>query len=614
MLLSTAFKWAVLWSFLLTSSGYVYFIEQEAYDIHQFWACRGVPALKAQRVFLPEEATEVYYSTLMSGRFPEDKYLDPEVPPASILTSEAYLEVLEIVLSKPEEEFGNRLYMAMNCHLFNNMEWVRDVFNRALSRNTATVRAILDIIYRIGLCLRGIDTHLNCPDVCRNKQGDYCAKSPHSIGTCSSYLDDSILSVLPELTSNVSANTPSITTFHRQVPIQRRLPLDFFFRLNRTKEVIEIQKQIARTAYCPCRMYYRYDKFLDGCIDVSQDIGCGGSNPCVNGGRCVTKLVENTFGSEYLQEIATVTCECPPAFRGEFCELETDRCVEENVCGEFACLRDPHDMDNGYRCLCPPTHKRKSPGEPMCVPLPACGERLETLDETDEYVLSNPAATQNPCLNRGYCVQGEDPTMYTCICQPGYMGKNCEIEPPEATWGPWTSWSDCIWPEPYEICYKRPFQQQTRRCLKYKPGQRCIGSQRRQRHAGCDLNSGSPASFTGITSLKRERLKKSAELCELSGKQIQTSISEKILGEQLLSIEAVDDWSTVGLEDAPFLNLPTSLRHGDLQAVNWPRAEDLLFMTLWIYAVLIHIALILLWIYYIHRWRKQRNKIIGITE
>ncbi|GAA52347.1 hypothetical protein CLF_107904 [Clonorchis sinensis] len=186
------------------------------------------------------------------------------------------------------------------------------------------------------------------------------------------------------------------------------------------------------------------------------------------------------------------------------------------------------------------------------------------------------------------------------------MGKNCEIEPPEATWGPWTSWSDCIWPEPYEVCYKRPFQQQTRRCLNYKPGQRCIGSQRRQRHAGCDLNSGSPASFTGITSLKRERLRKSAELCELSGKQLQTSINEKVLGEQLLSIEAVDDWSTVGLEDAPFLNLPSALRRGDLQAVNWPRAEDLLFMTLWIYAVLIHIALILLWIYYIHRWRPRK--------
>ncbi|GAA36087.2 adenosine monophosphate-protein transferase FICD [Clonorchis sinensis] len=352
MLFSAAFKWAVLWSFLLRSSGYVYFIEQEAYDVHQFWACRGVPSLKAQRVLLPEEATEVYYSTLMSGRFPEDKYLDPEVPPASILTTEAYLEVLEIVLSKPEEEFGNKLYMTMNCHLFNNMEW--------------------------------------------------------------------------------------------------------------------------------------YDKFLDGCVDVSQDIGCGGSNPCVNGGRCVTKLVENTFGSEYLQEIATVTCECPPAFRGEFCELETDRCVEENVCGEFACLRDPHDMDNGYSSTLP-------------ILFTSVGLAIST-------------------------------SLATSHCR------------------------------------------------------------------------GSPASFTGITSLKRERLRKSAELCELSGKQLQTSINEKVLGEQLLSIEAVDDWSTVGLEDAPFLNLPSALRRGDLQAVNWPRAEDLLFMTLWIYAVLIHIALILLWIYYIHRW------------
>ncbi|KAF5398819.1 hypothetical protein PHET_07343, partial [Paragonimus heterotremus] len=347
-----------------------------------------------------------------------------------------------------------------------------------------------------------------------------------------------------------------------------------------------------------------YDRFLDGCVDVSQDIGCGGSNPCANGGRCISTLIPNMQGSKYVQELAAIKCECPPAFRGEFCELESDRCVEENACGEFSCLRDPYDTENGYRCICPPTHKRKSPGEPMCVPLPACGEKVEVTDQNGLQI-SNPAASQQPCLNKGHCVQGEDPTMYTCICQPGYMGKNCEIEPPAPTWGIWSMWSECIWPEPYEICYKRPFQQQTRDCITYTPGQRCVGAQRRQRNAGCDLSAGSQASYTGITYLKRERLRAASELCEIAGKQVQSFISEKVLGEQLLSIDAVDDWSTVGLEDAPLLNLPDSLRAGDLQAVNWPRAEDLLFMTLWIYAVLLHIALIILWIYYIHKWRTQ---------
>ncbi|KAA3670494.1 uncharacterized protein DEA37_0012507, partial [Paragonimus westermani] len=96
---------------------------------------------------LLEEAAETYYSTLMGGRFTEDRQLDLVIPPASIIGSMDYLEVLDIVINWDEDSFGNQLYMAMNCHLFNNQDWVRDVFNRPLSRNTATVRAILDILY-----------------------------------------------------------------------------------------------------------------------------------------------------------------------------------------------------------------------------------------------------------------------------------------------------------------------------------------------------------------------------------------------------------------------------------------------------------------------------------
>lgn len=110
-------------------------------------------------------------------------------------------------------------------------------------------------------------------------------------------------------------------------------------------------------------------------------------------------------------------------------------------------------------------------------------------------------------------------------------------------------------------------------------------------------------SYTGITYLKREKLRKAAELCDIAGKRLLPSISEEQLGEELFSLDAVDDYSTKGYESPPYINYPDALRTGELQVANWPRAQDLLFITLWIYAVLVHLMLIILWIFYIHRWR-----------
>lgn len=95
----------------------------------------------------------------------------------------------------------------------------------------------------------------------------------------------------------------------------------------------------------------QYDVFLDDCMDVSQEFGCAGGNPCVNGGICVPIMKEEFDDNRVPVERPSFNCTCPPAFHGELCELETDRCAEENVCGEFQCLRDPSDLDNGYRLV-----------------------------------------------------------------------------------------------------------------------------------------------------------------------------------------------------------------------------------------------------------------------
>ncbi|CAL8095498.1 unnamed protein product [Calicophoron daubneyi] len=503
-----------------------YYAEQEKWPVNIFFKCHGTPKLKAQRVHTIPEAAQIYYSTLMSGRFPEDKQLDTCIPPASILKLPIYQELFDMVINS--NHHASLMLMKIGCHLFNNQEWVKTYYNQALGRNTDTFRAILDIIYRFALCFQNVDPHLNCPDVCASKPPDFCKNVPHAIDACSSYLDESFR----KINWNESANREAaVRDWYRQVPIDRRLPIEFLVRehdkLEDIERKLEIQKMAARKAYCPCQMYYVYDRFLEGCVDITQDFGCGGGNPCANGGRCVPKTVWKRNEEGDLEEVPTFSCICPPAFRGETCEQETDRCAEGDVCGGFQCIRDPNDLDNGYRCLCPPKYKRKSPGEPICVPLPACGEKV-VLGANDTSALSNPSATHQPCLNGGHCVQDpNDPTIYTC---------------------------------------------------------------------------GRPQSFTGISPLKRKRMLIAAEHCDIATHSL-IPISEEDLDEQLLGIEALDDWNIEGLEEAPMLNLPRAILQGDLQAVNWPKAQDLLFITMWIYAVIVHIALVILWIYHIHRWR-----------
>ncbi|CAH8511640.1 unnamed protein product [Schistosoma bovis] len=141
----------VIYTSLYTSycnSSPLYFIYQEAWPASLAWKCSGTPMLKGQRVQFIEEATEVYYDTLMSGRFIEDRNLDIVIPPNSILKSKDYLNMLDLVIHTSGKNLGNPVVMRINCELMNNLKWVKEVYNRELSRNTKTFRAILDIIYR----------------------------------------------------------------------------------------------------------------------------------------------------------------------------------------------------------------------------------------------------------------------------------------------------------------------------------------------------------------------------------------------------------------------------------------------------------------------------------
>uniref|UniRef100_A0A183TSA3 RNA-directed RNA polymerase n=1 Tax=Schistocephalus solidus TaxID=70667 RepID=A0A183TSA3_SCHSO len=120
----------------------------EPYPVKLWWKCGGVPNLQNQRVAYLEEASRQYYMARTAGRDFQDRMLEEHVPPSSILTHDKYKNLFTMVLEEPEEGLGSQIMMRMNCELFNDLEWAQDDFENTLSRSTAGVRGILDIIYR----------------------------------------------------------------------------------------------------------------------------------------------------------------------------------------------------------------------------------------------------------------------------------------------------------------------------------------------------------------------------------------------------------------------------------------------------------------------------------
>lgn len=131
-----------------TCNGSIYDIEEEYYPARLFWKCQGVPNLQTAKVKFIEDAARTYYLARAGGRAKVDRKLGLHVPPISIITNARYLKMIEEVIEEPTGNLGSQLMMRINCDLFNNLEWVKNDYNRVLSRDTNGVRAILDLIYR----------------------------------------------------------------------------------------------------------------------------------------------------------------------------------------------------------------------------------------------------------------------------------------------------------------------------------------------------------------------------------------------------------------------------------------------------------------------------------
>merc|ERR1712223_1963601 len=83
-------------------------------------------------------------------------------------------------------------------------------------------------------------------------------------------------------------------------------------------------------------------------------------------------------------------------------------CPSNNPCANVICP-NPFvcvDLWMEYECSCP-RGQRVTPDGKSCV------DRNECLD--------------NPCRNNGQCINRDTAERYTCLCQSGYSGNNCEL-------------------------------------------------------------------------------------------------------------------------------------------------------------------------------------------
>ncbi|XP_068705343.1 fibropellin-1-like isoform X2 [Montipora foliosa] len=138
--------------------------------------------------------------------------------------------------------------------------------------------------------------------------------------------------------------------------------------------------------YCESDM----NQVKNGCLRLEDPNPCL-SNPCQNGGTCVT--IDINGGKAYL-------CECPEGFKGINCE--------QAVCTPGYCL-------NGG--ICKPVNK-----QPTCICQagytgPRCGKKPIT---PSDY------CHPNPCLNGGSCVQVQGG--YDCHCDIQFTGAHCEVD------------------------------------------------------------------------------------------------------------------------------------------------------------------------------------------
>ena len=191
-------------------------------------------------------------------------------------------------------------------------------------------------------------------------------------------------------------------------------------------------------ASCACKLGFIGDGFHCDDIDYCEPDPCHRGNTigeCVDGfggwrnyscnckpgwspPDCEVEINEcrpnpcNLSGTESCEDlIDDFKCRCKPGFSGRLCETNIDDCEQASCLNGGTCV----DKVNGYICLCKD---------------PYIGVNCDT---DDTVCRENPTI----CPRNGTCISyAEDPTKFTCRCEPpwggncsgcapGYSGQNC---------------------------------------------------------------------------------------------------------------------------------------------------------------------------------------------